>query len=62
MNAITIYVAGYFVPFRSISEGLVGGLAEHLGAAGPVAIELSAVMLAWLLVYHLYRQRIFVRI
>lgn len=62
MNAITIYVAGYFVPFRSIGEGLVGGLAGHLGAAGPVAIEFTAVMLAWLLVYHLYRQRIFLRI
>jgi predicted acyltransferase len=62
MNAITIYVARWFIPFYGISEGLVGGLARHLGAAGPVLIAFTAVLLAWLLVYHLYRQKIFLRI
>jgi hypothetical protein len=40
----------------------VGGLARHLGEAGPVAIEFTAVLLAWLVLYHLYRQKIFLRI
>jgi predicted acyltransferase len=62
MNAITIYVAVFFVPFRSISESLVGGLARHLGNAGSVAIEFTAVLLAWLVLYHLYRQKLFLRI
>jgi predicted acyltransferase len=62
MNAITIYVASFFIPFRSIAESLAGGLARHLGAAGPVAIAFTTVLLAWLVVYHLYRQRIFLRI
>jgi predicted acyltransferase len=62
MNAITIYVAVFFIPFRAIAEGFVGGLAGHLGAAGPVAIEFTAVLLAWLVLYHLYRQKIFLRI
>jgi predicted acyltransferase len=62
MNAIAIYVASFFVPFRAIAEALVGGLARHLGAAGPVVIAFSAVLLAWLVLFHLYRQRIFLRI
>lgn len=62
MNAITIYVANFFIPFRQIGETLVGGLARHFGAAGPVVIAFTAVLLAWLLLYHLYRQRIFLRI
>jgi predicted acyltransferase len=62
MNAITIYVANWFIPFDGISETLVGGLAAHLGPAGPVLIAFTAVLLAWLLLYHLYRQKIFLRI
>jgi predicted acyltransferase len=62
MNAITIYVASFFVPFRAIAQSVVGGLASHVGDAGPVLIQLATVLLAWLVVYHMYRQRIFVRI
>lgn len=62
MNAITIYVAVHFIPFRTISEGLVGGLASHLGRAGPPTIEFGAVALSWLALYHMYRQKIFLRI
>jgi predicted acyltransferase len=62
MNAITIYVGRFFIPFNGISETLVGGLAGHVAAAGPLLIQFTAVLLAWLLLYHLYRQRIFLRI
>jgi predicted acyltransferase len=62
MNAITIYVAYHFIPFRTIAEGLVGGLASHLGRGGPALIELTTVALVWLPLYHMYRQRIFLRI
>ena len=44
------------------SVALVGGLGRHLGRAGPVLIEFAAVLLFWLLLYHLYRQKIFLRI
>jgi predicted acyltransferase len=62
MNAITIYVAWHLLPFEQISEGLVGGLARHLGAGGPTLVAAMAVGLGWLVVYHLYRQKIFLRV
>jgi predicted acyltransferase len=62
MNAITIYVANRFIPFRGIGESLVGGAASHAGTAGPLIIQFTAMLLAWLFLYHLYRQRIFLRI
>jgi predicted acyltransferase len=62
MNAITIYVASFFVPFHKIAESLLGGLAKHPVAAGPVVIAFGSVFLMWLVLYHLYRQKIFLRI
>jgi predicted acyltransferase len=62
MNAITIYVAWHLISFEQISEGLVGGLAQHLGAAGPTLVAATALGLGWLILYHLYRQKIFLRV
>jgi predicted acyltransferase len=61
-NAITMYVAYHFVPFREIADGLVGGLARHMYRGGPILIEFAAVLLIWLVAWHMYRQRIFVRV
>jgi predicted acyltransferase len=62
MNAITIYVAYWFIPFRAVGESLAGGLARHAGAAGPMVIAFATLLLVWLMLYHLYRQRIFLRV
>jgi predicted acyltransferase len=62
MNAITIYVASFFIPFQQISESLVGGLASHTEAAGSVIVAATSVGLVWLVLYHLYREKIFVRV
>jgi predicted acyltransferase len=61
-NAITIYVVTHLISLTAIGERLVGGLATHFGAAGPVLVAFMAVLLGWLLVYHLYRQKIFLRV
>ncbi len=61
-NAIAIYVAWHFIPFPEIAKGLVGGLAEHIGPAGPFLIALTAVMLWWWVLYDLYRRRVFIRL
>ncbi len=63
MNAIVAYVAYHLIiPFDTISNTLVGGLAKHLGPAQPLVVPLTSVVLVWLLLYHLYRQKIFLRI
>jgi predicted acyltransferase len=62
MNAITIYVLYFLVPFGEVADRLVGGVARHIGSGGPFVVALATVSLVWLSVYHLYRQRIFVRI
>jgi predicted acyltransferase len=62
MNAITIYMAHHFISFNDIADGLVGGLASHLGDAGPALIAFTTMSLVWLLLYHMYRHKIFLRI
>jgi predicted acyltransferase len=63
MNAIFIYCVHEILdPFESFSETLVGGAANHAGSTGPFIVQSTAVLLAWLLLYHLYRQRIFLRV
>jgi predicted acyltransferase len=62
MNAIVIYVAWHFIPFTAIAKGIVGGLAAHLGPVGPFLIALTAVLLWWLVLYDLYRRKIYLRL
>jgi predicted acyltransferase len=62
VNAITIYVASRFIPFDTISRQLFGGIARLTGAFGPVVIAMGTVILEWLLLLHLYRNRIFLRV
>jgi predicted acyltransferase len=62
VNAITIYVASRFIPFDTISKQLFGGIARLSGGFGPVALALGTVVLEWLVLLHLYRNRIFLRV
>jgi predicted acyltransferase len=61
-NAIAIYVAWHFIPFREIAEGFVGGLSAHLGSVGAFVIALATVSLWWFVLYDLYRRKIFLRL
>ncbi len=62
VNAITIYVACRIVPFDEIAEFLLGGVAEHAGSFGPVVVPLGVIVVEWLFLLHLYRNRIFLRV
>jgi predicted acyltransferase len=62
MNAIVIYVAWHFIPFTGIAKDVFGGLAAHLGSVGPFVVALSAVLLWWLVLYDLYRRKIYLRL
>jgi predicted acyltransferase len=62
-NAILIYVLwDLVVPFGQIANTLVGGLAAHLGRVGAFLVALTAVMLWWVILYDLYRRKIYLRI
>ena len=64
LNALVIYVAwdGNFIPFPLIAKNLVGGLAAHLGSMGPFLLAFTAVLLWWLVLYAMYRRKIFLRL
>jgi predicted acyltransferase len=64
-NALLIYVLWDLKslnPFPRMSQALVGGLAEHCGSAGPFLLQFAAVALWWLILFYLYRQKMFIRI
>ena len=62
VNAITIYVASRIIPFPAISQFLLGGAARLSGSFGPVLLAIGTLVLEWLLLLHLYRNRIFLRV
>ncbi len=62
VNAITIYVASHFIPFETISQRIFGGIARLSGGLRPVVVAMGTVALEWLLLLHLYRNRIFLRV
>ncbi|MGO9469631.1 MAG: acyltransferase family protein, partial [Isosphaeraceae bacterium] len=62
VNAITIYVATHFIPFETISQRIFGGVARLSGGLRPVVVATGTVALEWLLLLHLYRNRIFLRV
>jgi predicted acyltransferase len=62
-NAILIYVIWDFVnPFPMMSKTIFGGLASHLGTVGAFLLAFAAVAMWWIILYDLYRRKIFLRI
>jgi predicted acyltransferase len=62
VNAITIYMARDIIPFGTVSKYFLGGVAEHAGSFGPVVVPLGVLVIEWLFLLHLYRNRIFLRV
>ena len=61
LNAITIYVIEWVVNFDVIAGYLVQGPAELAGSAKLLILALGALMLKWLLLWFLHRQKIFLK-
>ena len=61
-NSITIYLARHFFKFRDVGLIFTHGFINYLGAWKPFTIELGAVVSGWMLLYYLYRQKIFLRV
>jgi len=61
-NPITIYFLQSFVNFEQIADFFVHGIAEHAGLAGPLILALAVLMVKWLLLWFLYRHRVFLKV
>lgn len=62
MNAITIYVARSYINFEYTAERVFGGLARHMGEdLAPIAMAVAVLVVEWMLLYFMYRRRIFLR-
>jgi hypothetical protein len=45
-----------------ISERLSGGVARLSGSLGPLVVPIGTLAIEWLLLLHLYRHKIFLRV
>ena len=61
-NAITIYFLQSFIGFDGIARSFLAGAAEHAGLVKPLVLPLGALMTGWLLLWFMYRRRIFVKL
>jgi predicted acyltransferase len=61
-NAITIYVGQHIIDFEKMAKVLMGGVAHHSGAAGPLVLAISVVALEWLFLWYLYERKLFLRV
>ncbi len=62
MNAITLYLADRIIDFESITRFFLQGTLPVFGQLQPLVWSCSVIFTAWLFVYFLYRQKIFLRV
>jgi predicted acyltransferase len=63
MNAITIYLALFYVDFHYTSDRIFGGLTRLAGNQfGPVVAAAGVLAVQWAIVYFLYRRGIFLKV
>ena len=62
LNAITIYLATRIVDFETTSEFLFGGVATLTGIEPAIVIAFGVLVLGWILLYFLYKKKIFLRV
>ena len=62
MNSITAYVVSHVVSFSSVSKSLFHGLEQYLGEWYPALISLSNAAILFIILYMMYRKRIFLRV
>ncbi|HWW02124.1 MAG TPA: DUF5009 domain-containing protein [Candidatus Acidoferrum sp.] len=62
MNAITIYLLSGIVNFDRIAKLLLQGVIDHAGVFQPLVLPLGFVGVEWLLLWFLYRHKIFFKL
>jgi predicted acyltransferase len=61
-NAIAVYVASHLFDFKLIGNVFVGGLTKRIGSWGPFVEASGAFAVIWLILYWMYRKKIFIKI
>ena len=59
VNPLTIYMADGLIDFHGIAEVILGSNIEHIH---PVLNDCSGCILGWLMLYFMYRKKIFWRV
>lgn len=62
MNAISVYVATHLFDFRLIGNVFVGGLLRFLGNWSDFVEASASLAVIWLILYWMYRQKVFIKI
>ena len=63
LNSITIYLLQRIVNIRHTAKFFFGGMADKLPEAwGDVVLAVGYLLVCWLILYFLYRKKIFVKI
>jgi len=62
MNAITVYMAVHVFDFKHIGNIFVGGLARWLGSWNGFVQETADFIVVWLILYWMYRKKMFIKI
>lgn len=63
MNSITIYMVQRIVDMKFTTNFLLGGIIRHCGdSVGPIIYYAGYVALGWLLLYFLYKKKIFLKV
>ena len=62
LNSITIYLGSRLIDFSYPSKFLLGWLATPAGDFGEMILVAGVIVLEWLCLYHLYKNKIFLRV
>jgi len=62
MNSIFVYLFTRVVDISGITEFFLGWLAKPMGENGHILILVGNLVLVWLLLYYMYRKKVFLRI
>ena len=62
MNSILIYMAPHFIDFDATTKALFYGALKHTGEYEAFLMAIALIFVKWMLLYFLYRKKIFLRV
>ena len=59
MNAVTVYMGRTLVPLTKIVGVFTAGIAVSIGSFGPLFQAVAVLVVEWLILYWMYKRKIF---